>query len=750
MKQFYRPAAILLAAFFVLCGFRSFAQLPVGANMTNPVIVNLTPGVTYTDTKNNSTANGYLNDINQPSDDIYYKITLASPALLSASTCLSSIDTYLLLLDSSGAILASNDDNGPLCSGLQSSIQMQLAAGTYYVVSEGWYTTAGNITTSISIPAVTTGETPEDFANAIKFIFQNVNTAPVTTGILLDCGVDFTNLDNFSGSLLLDSNYVSQYTWRSIYGSLLTSQFNNQASFADFPTINNLISANMGGTLPVPFMLLNYNYQTLRPDAITAGLMYANNGQLFDTPNRTSTPYALKTVFAAAPAVNSCIAYGGYVSYVFPANLIFGNTGKTISQLKIDVGDGARLRAVSIGQAFSAQYSTSGEKIIIYQATYTDNSVFTGHSSINVQLKAQNGSPGGGEMSAYFHQGDGATVTASTPYGVKKAFLQVQLSNNHADNVIRNPLIVVEGIDYWRIVAPNDSADYNYTIFNFLSAIHKNYLDGVDPTKFLNDKIDALGYDIVFVDFQDGTDYLENSSALVQAAITWVNGHKQGGVPNVVMGLSMGGVVAKHALRTMELNNVNHNTSLFISMDSPHQGANFPLSLQALVKHLNSANFRILASTIFNFSDMYPGLVVARNILNSPASMEQLIYRIATDPSLVVDNTAHTNFYNSYIAMGMPLNCRNVAISNGSECGIGQPYGPLAEILRIRQDQFIVSQWFANVFDLVSAPYQVIGGLLTNRPLIGFGSILGVLSSRTSFIVVRLNSRHIIKSFKFL
>lgn len=150
----------------LLClNFNSYAQ-PAGANMYNPINVGtLNVGNTYTDTKNNSTVNGFENNIGQASDDIYYLFTISTASKVNLSHCASGFDTYMHLLDVNGNTIASNDDNGPLCSGLTSSISVSLAAGTYFVVSEGYGTNAGNITTAITLLlAGTDMSNPRDFA----------------------------------------------------------------------------------------------------------------------------------------------------------------------------------------------------------------------------------------------------------------------------------------------------------------------------------------------------------------------------------------------------------------------------------------------------------------------------------------------------------------------------------------------------------------------------------------------------------
>ena len=551
----------------------------------------------------------------------------------------------------------------------------------------------------------------------------------MNTGILLDCGLEFLNMENYTGAALHDSNYVSINDWRSIYGSLLSSQFNGQISFTDFPTINAAVDGATGTT--VPFVSLHYNYQVLRPDAVSSGLMYSSNDQLYDVAGRPYSPYLTKAAFAIAPAKDHIVTPDGWVTYNFPANLIYGNTGTTISQLKIDLGDGTGLRTVQQGQAFNTRYSSGGYKNLTYQVTYTDNTVNTGHSRIYVEWQQDYYSPGGHE-SMFFHTGTGGTVQINTGQGIKQAFLQVRLSDQRTGTTIRKPLIVVEGIDFWRITSPNDP-DENIDVTHFLD--RTLFLGGIFPNGNLRDALDGDGYDIIYIDFEDGVDALENNSALVRAAITWVNGQKQAldGVmqQNVVLGISMGGVLARHALRTMEVNNIPHDARLYISMDSPHQGANFPVSLQAMVKHLNRAEFSLFwgALPLFKFKDAFPGIELAKQILDAPATKQLLTYRIGDGGSLPIDNFSHDSFYSDYRNLGYPALTRNIAISNGSECGTPQAYGPLATIFK--QEDRTRIPW---IFDAATSWIQTLA-VFTNRPLTGLYAPLGIISTKTNFIV---------------
>jgi hypothetical protein len=127
-----------------------------GTTMATAIVVGQAPCFTspFIDTKTNTTANCFLNNYtgtnNQASPNVWYTFNLANPATVNVSHCGSTIsDSYIHLLNQSGGYITGNDDNGPLCSGYSGSIVASLSAGTYYVVSEGYGTTTGSITTTI-------------------------------------------------------------------------------------------------------------------------------------------------------------------------------------------------------------------------------------------------------------------------------------------------------------------------------------------------------------------------------------------------------------------------------------------------------------------------------------------------------------------------------------------------------------------------------------------------------------------------
>lgn len=134
---------------------RTLAQ---GASMSNPINAgSYSSSGSYADTKNNSTGNGFVNNYGQTSNDVWYSFTVGGATnTVVVSMCGSSFDTYLHVLNSGGTEIATNDDNGPACSGLQSSLSLSnLSPGTYYVDAEGYSGNTGTIVFSLNVTIIT-------------------------------------------------------------------------------------------------------------------------------------------------------------------------------------------------------------------------------------------------------------------------------------------------------------------------------------------------------------------------------------------------------------------------------------------------------------------------------------------------------------------------------------------------------------------------------------------------------------------
>ncbi|MEO8820892.1 MAG: DUF6443 domain-containing protein [Ginsengibacter sp.] len=155
-----RNRIVLFGFIFLIFQTSIFAQT-LGSKF-NPVVAgNYGAGIfTFSDTRNNSTSSGYGNNYNstnsgtghgQAGDDIWYQFTIQAQADVTVSHCNSVLsDTYVHLLNSDYSLNVEDDDYGPLCASAKASLSLTLPAGTYYVVSEGYGTGSGSITTALT------------------------------------------------------------------------------------------------------------------------------------------------------------------------------------------------------------------------------------------------------------------------------------------------------------------------------------------------------------------------------------------------------------------------------------------------------------------------------------------------------------------------------------------------------------------------------------------------------------------------
>ncbi|MCE7925327.1 MAG: T9SS C-terminal target domain-containing protein [Haliscomenobacteraceae bacterium CHB4] len=95
-------------------------------------------------------------------------------------------------------------------------------------------------------------------------------------------------------------------------------------------------------------------------------------------------------------------------------------------------------------------------------------------------------------------------------------------------------------------------------------------------------QLQSRDYDLVYVDFANGGNYIQANANFLIEVLEWVNATKIGTEQSVLLGASMGGIVGRYALAKMEQEGKSHCVGLFGTFDTPHNGANIPLSVQAL------------------------------------------------------------------------------------------------------------------------------------------------------------------------
>jgi hypothetical protein len=378
-------------------------------------------------------------------------------------------------------------------------------------------------------------------------------------------------------------------------------------------------------------------------------------------------PYLLKYIFAASPIKND-FATGNF-TLVFRPNLFFTNSSLTVSALYIDFDDGNGYQSASWNTPLTPNYSTAGTKNIKLKMVMSNSSQYECYAPVTVA-----------DIPALYRYAPNSidrlqVFTATGNHSGGRAFVHYSSTNN--TGYIKKPLIIAEGFDAAQ-VAPNLVSNGNYSYTDFVRG-----LDGVSDLGYdFNAQLDDIGgYDLVFIDYNIGTDYIERNANLFKAVLNWVNADKALGgstQQNVVMGISMGGLVARYALAQMTKNNETIDTRLLITHDSPHQGANVPVGLQKVVQALGEVDMYGLS-----VSGIFPQYNEAIALLNAPASQQMLTYSSSSPNGAIQSNTWLAATYRPMVSFSPSdpqPSYRFIATSQGSECGV-QLFAPATQLL---------------------------------------------------------------------
>ena len=169
---------------------------------------------------------------------------------------------------------------------------------------------------------------------------------------------------------------------------------------------------------------------------------------------------------------------------------------------------------------------------------------------------------------------------------------------------------------------------------------------------------------------------------------TWkqpLNGVMQ---PNVVLGMSMGGLIARYGLAEMTKRpNDDPQTRLLVLHDSPQRGAYNPVGTQSLTRSFSKP---ILFGT--SVADLKPELGAAVAVLNEPVTQQLSILNAFDSSGDIRPNTFLTGPNSPYRQMveNVPGAAYTiVATSDGSQCGTPQNTPVGVELARTDRNNFL-------------------------------------------------------------
>ena len=483
----------------------------------------------------------------------------------------------------------------------------------------------------------------------LDYMFQPLEKDRVPTGFLLDYAIDLVDLTQYDGTTLTDSNYVSLTTYEDILHSLHSACVQTTNPIGDVSSIMEAMETPSNANVAT-ISIVNYDYNCIKANAVKDQLIRYTGSRVIDMyrSGQWQNPYEKRPLFAFTPGKN--LFKLGIVTFIIPEELVITNSS-TIRKLLFDAGDGNGFRSVPISSkhGITVTYSSVGEKELKLQAITVDGRTLVSHSKILITSTTD--SP---NKAPSLHDPITKTITYDNQYISARA--SVYLANGHSK--ITKPLIYVEGFDPYILQSiSDDDFDINDTMQEGFSS------GGIIDSLFNLSHCKNI-YDLVYVDWGNSLADIRGNAQLLIEIIKEVNSekHESGSTEkNIVMGHSMGGLVARYALRTMEQNNEPHETTTYVSFDSPHLGANVPLGVLHFIQQVSS--FVDIYSTALDIIGWFFGVKISdimqtvNEVLSAPSVRQMLI----CSPS---ENLTHNEWQSTLHTMGLPKGDNGSAIQN--------------------------------------------------------------------------------------
>jgi len=495
-------------------------------------------------------------------------------------------------------------------------------------------------------------------------------------------------------SLLYQTNNPStihQMEWYQVYKEMYYAAHD---TLTEIPFNDVMFEANKFGSDTITMGIMDWEFYRVKPDATTTPdyfIFDIASNYFKDHPNPLSSPYTVDKVFMSAPLLQEA----NYLEVVFHINpnLIFRDNNTLqdyqsasgyILQINFDDGLGYRNINTSTPNFITISYPNNGEKLIKTRILRKETLIKSSTSRmmvLNNYIPTQpdyvlNNIPG---------MNVGVFTSCQGPSGKK--------------------VIYVEGFDLLdEIPSKNTNAAQIYT-------------EGVEKEKLHH--LRNFGYEYYVVDWKESKLDMRFNALHLLCLIEYLKSISPDDQEFVIIGESMGGVIARYTLNYMESKmyqaldftpffveaadpfNANylalhpdfpfiwkiflntkllqrtHNTRLLITVDSPHQGANLPLAYQHLYRAV-SFPLSIIPGLSASISQI-PYLSIA-SIFDKKAPRQLLKWyaqpaSASTPFSFYTPDPSHYSFFTqlkSFGNGGMPIYAKTIALSDGAIDGSRQ------------------------------------------------------------------------------
>jgi Putative serine esterase (DUF676) len=571
----------------------------------------------------------------------------------------------------------------------------------------------------------------------------NLNTAQITSGVLIDKVSDFSNLMNFNVGT---TNLSDATHFKQALSELYRASDNSR--FISTEELQNRSAAATPNTIDVGIINTTLQKLHFNPDNPSSGGLLVQSGVFVPIANRPA--FVTKKLVMASPLTT--MATGNSITFNFRDELIFNNATTGIKNLTVDFDQsGSNIPIISNGvfvlSTKKVNYTATEYKVLKFVFTFTDNSTTTTFAKLFINYVDPSVTRSFAASPCDEPLREQSVFTSLLPYqGYNEnypVFGKIETTvfyHTNGGNTLKKmlkPIIVVDGFDpkdtrkaqdcdcerdqnpnpkencrlrntvttvTWNSIFPTITTVFNPEKHESLEDLMGYSVSPIQKSNLITE-LRSKGYDVILVNnptysivnplqptiqvfipptifpitpprwetrenrrtIDGGADYIErNAMTLVSYMQSLKNTVLQNGSSEklVLIGPSMGGQITRYALAYMEkkfaetsLPIWKHDARLWVSVDSPHLGANIPMGAQASIWFLGKKLYNDDAKAIFDEK------------LNSVAGKQQILYQfqnsLDTGSSDGQGNGGHPDYAPFFTTYYNNLNSNGVAGSNG-------------------------------------------------------------------------------------
>lgn len=503
-----------------------------------------------------------------------------------------------------------------------------------------------------------------------------------------------------------------------VYAEMTQSLVPYDRTALSFVQLDSAKTRLMRDSNALPIGLQRFMYNTITDDAIEHGGVYWEGYQVKATTAEVTYDLIVESdVHLLVPLAEAGqMDDAGNIQFIFDDRFWFTNTvDNHPTSIAIDFDNGSGMTYIPFGEPFTVHYTEGGSKRWNYIVDYDNGETLHGVA----EFFAKDPDPiyeypcGGGtaiydnavmrDLPYEIIPIEVPQVIANdvTPTGKSMGKLGVYYGCGNTECEIKKPFIFVTGFGPDPFVTPKKQLSdpaAKQLFYNHVNGIYGQEAEGSQDAGGNNGanilyRLRNLGYDVIFVDFVDGVDYLQNHAALIKKAIEEINTRKaqnDSKHENIIIGQSMGGISTRYALTDWEQEFMQPNSSpykhhhcrMWISWEGEMQGANIPMGMQMTTWYMTNRLPAALVATLAGptaglnsiFLNVIAGVSILNETLNTPAAKQLLTYHYTDNKTnfdpVLHKNALHVQLQNELATLGYPNELRRVAISQSSSTAI--------------------------------------------------------------------------------